>query len=61
MGIEPCGMNSPHHHPRGTELLFSINGDFLHAFAEENFSTRVVKNIVKPFMTTVIPQGVQHF
>ena len=53
-------MNAPHHHPRGTELLFSIDGDFLSVFVEENGSMRVVQNIVKPFMTTVIPQGVQH-
>lgn len=38
LGLEPCGMNAPHVHPRGTELLFSINSNFLNLFIEENGS-----------------------
>jgi hypothetical protein len=29
-------------------------------FSEENGSDRVVENIVKPFMSTILPQGVIH-
>ena len=53
-------MNAPHTHPRATEILFSIDGDFLTVFVEENGSTRVVDNIVKPFMSTIFPVGVMH-
>jgi oxalate decarboxylase/phosphoglucose isomerase-like protein (cupin superfamily) len=53
-------MNAPHTHPRGTEILFSIDGEFLTVFVEENPSTRVVDNTVKPFMSTFFPQGVIH-
>jgi oxalate decarboxylase/phosphoglucose isomerase-like protein (cupin superfamily) len=58
--LEPCGMNAPHVHPRGTEILFAIDGEFLSIFVEENGSDRVVDNVVKPFQSTFFPMGVIH-
>lgn len=53
-------MNAPHVHPRGTEILYSVDGDFLTVLIEENGSQRVIENIVKPNQSTIFPQGLLH-
>jgi len=59
--MEPCGMNTPHTHPRATEFLFVINGTQLEVgFIEEN-GGRYVSNIMTPGQGTVFPKGSIHF
>lgn len=58
--IEPCGMNTPHTHPRATELFFSVNGTFQTGFIQEN-GAREVKNTVEPGQATVFPMGSIHW
>ena len=64
--VEPCGINAPHVHPRGTELLFVVKAEFLRtAFVEENGATvdgsAVVRNDIKTGQVVVFPQGLIHY
>jgi hypothetical protein len=44
--VEPCGINLPHVHPRATEFLYLIQGDFLRTgFVEENGGRSIVNDI----------------
>jgi oxalate decarboxylase/phosphoglucose isomerase-like protein (cupin superfamily) len=44
--IEPCGVNLPHVHPRASELLYLISGNFLRTgFVEENGGRTIVNDI----------------
>lgn len=44
--VEPCGINLPHIHPRATEFLYVIEGDFLRAgFVEENGGRTIINDI----------------
>lgn len=44
--IEPCGINLPHSHPRASELLYVLEGDFLRvAFTEENGGRTIINDI----------------
>lgn len=59
--LGPCGMNSPHTHPRATEIQLNIGGgDIQTAFIQEN-GARVVQNTVSPGMATIFPKGSMHF
>ncbi|KAF8500562.1 RmlC-like cupin domain-containing protein [Hysterangium stoloniferum] len=59
--IGPCGLNTPHVHPRGTEININVGGgDLLAEFIQEN-NARVVKNVLSPGMATVFPRGAIHF
>jgi len=59
--LGPCGLNTPHHHPRGTELNINIGGGNLQAeFIMEN-TARVISNTLSPGMVTVFPRGAIHF
>ena len=57
--INPCAQNTPHVHPRGTEIFYVIQGTFKTFFVEEN-GGRVIVNDVSAGQTTIFPQGLIH-
>lgn len=74
--LNPCGMNSPHTHPRATELLTLVEGKLQTGFMlENNFVkpassgdnskkgalTTQVSAELSPFQSTVFPKGSIHF
>lgn len=58
--MEPCGINSPHTHPRATEVLLLLNGTISAGFLTENGS-RFVMNDVHELSAMVFPAGSVHF
>jgi len=58
--MAPCGMNTPHTHPRATEFLFLVNGQMEVGFIEEN-GARFVINDLTPGQGTIFPQGSIHY
>lgn len=58
--LEPCGMNTPHTHPRATEILYSVNGTLTSGTIGENGS-RFVFNTISPGQATVFPMGSVHY
>jgi oxalate decarboxylase/phosphoglucose isomerase-like protein (cupin superfamily) len=58
--LEPCGLNTPHTHPRATEINIAINGTLRTGMLAEN-GARFVFNDVPPGSVTVFPQGAIHF
>ncbi|KAJ6488087.1 RmlC-like cupin domain-containing protein [Mycena vulgaris] len=58
--LGPCGMNTPHTHPRATEINFSVNGTLRTGMLAEN-GARFVVNELPPGSMTVFPQGAIHF
>eukprot|EP00122_Pirum_gemmata_P001212 Pgem_evm2s1082 len=59
--LDPCGINLPHVHPRGTELIFMFKGSFLRTvFAEEN-GGRIIVNDITNDTSTFFPQGLMHY
>ncbi|KAJ7504213.1 RmlC-like cupin, partial [Mycena galericulata] len=58
--LGPCGMNTPHTHPRATEINFSVNGTLRTGMLAEN-GARFVVNELPPGSMTVFPQGTIHF
>jgi len=59
--MKPCGMNTPHTHPRATEFLYVVNGTGLEVgFIEEN-GARYVSNTVLPGQASIFPKGSVHF
>ncbi|CAF1659750.1 unnamed protein product, partial [Didymodactylos carnosus] len=58
--LGPCGINLPHTHPRATEINFSVDGDFMVGFFQEN-SGMFVMNTIHKGMAAVFPQGAIHF
>jgi len=70
--LEPCGMNSPHTHPRATEFLTVVEGELEVGFVMENgLFQAAAKNInalsfpfnttLQQFEATIFPQGSIHF
>ncbi|KAF7195080.1 Spherulin-1A [Pseudocercospora fuligena] len=68
--LNPCGMNSPHTHPRATEWLTTVQGTLKTGFMLENGflanagegrQTTQVSAELGPFQGTVFPQGSIHF
>lgn len=70
--LEPCGMNSPHTHPRATEFLTVVEGELVTGFVLENnfFKDAAAKidalafpfnTTLKQFEATIFPQGSIHF
>lgn len=56
--LEACGVNQPHHHPRGTEFSHQLTGQLEFAFLEENGSSqRLINTKLDVGETIVIPQG----
>lgn len=58
--MAPCGMNTPHTHPRATEFLFLVNGQMEVGFIEEN-GARFVGNTLTQGQGTIFPKGSIHF
>lgn len=59
--LDPCGINLPHVHPRGTELIFVFKGSLLRTvFAEEN-GGRIITNDITNDTSTFFPQGLMHY
>jgi oxalate decarboxylase/phosphoglucose isomerase-like protein (cupin superfamily) len=58
--IGPCGLNTPHTHPRAAELNYAINGTFHVGMLEEN-GARLVMNTIRPGQATIFPRGAIHF
>jgi len=57
----PCGANSPHLHPRATELQIVVQGGPVYTeFIMEN-GARTVKNTVPVGSATIFPKGSIHF
>ena len=53
-------MNTPHTHPRATELLFLVNGTLEAGFIEEN-GARFVINDLTAGQGTIFPKGSIHY
>ncbi|KZV97985.1 RmlC-like cupin [Exidia glandulosa HHB12029] len=58
--MEPCSLNSPHTHPRATEILIMLNGTIKAGFLAEN-GARFIMNEVPTLSATVFPKGSIHF
>jgi len=59
--LGPCGLNSPHTHPRASEIqIITQGGPIQAAFAMEN-GAKVVQNIVPVGSATIFPKGSLHF
>ncbi|KAI0806035.1 RmlC-like cupin domain-containing protein [Irpex lacteus] len=58
--LGPCGMNTPHTHPRATEFNFAVNGSLKGGFLAEN-GARFVMHDIPPGSAAVFPQGAIHF
>jgi hypothetical protein len=58
--LGPCGLNTPHTHPRATEFNIAINGTLRTGMLAEN-NARVVTNMLQPGQATVFPRGAIHF
>ncbi|KAF7356421.1 Cupin type-1 domain-containing protein [Mycena venus] len=58
--LGPCGINTPHTHPRATEINFSVNGTLRTGMLMEN-GARFVVNELPPGSMTVFPMGAVHF
>ena len=58
--INPCGLVTPHLHPRATEMNYAINGTFTTGFIAEN-GARTIVNTVYPGQMTIFPKGSIHW
>ena len=60
--LKPCGLNTPHTHPRATEFNLIVNGTgpILVGMLQEN-GARFVMNHIIPGQSTVFPKGSIHF
>lgn len=54
--MEPCSLNSPHTHPRATEVLIMLNGSITAGFLAENGARFVTAN-VPTLSATLFPKG----
>jgi len=53
--LGPCGLNTPHTHPRATEIQLLLSGGPLYnQFVMEN-GARLVKDTIEPGMAMVFP------
>jgi hypothetical protein len=57
--LGPCGFNTPHTHPRATELNIIVSGRLMGAVTLEN-GARHMQHELKPFSMVVFPQGALH-
>ena len=53
-------MNTPHTHPRATEILYLVDGEMEAGFIEEN-GARFVRNALTGGQGTIFPQGSVHY
>ncbi|MFQ6650750.1 hypothetical protein Gotur_022628 [Gossypium turneri] len=57
----PYGLNPPHTHPRGTEILVVIEGTLYVGFVTSNPDNRLFTKILNPGDVFVFPIGLIHF
>ncbi|KAJ6262095.1 Spherulin-1A [Drechslerella dactyloides] len=57
--LGPCGFNTPHTHPRGTELNVVVVGSLVSSIILEN-GARVINSNFTTFQMHVFPQGAIH-
>ncbi len=53
--LSPCGLTTPHTHPRATEMLYAVNGTIQAGMLQEN-GARFVYNEFQAGQVTVFPQ-----
>lgn len=58
--IGPCGINTPHTHPRASEFNYVVNGSFTTGMFQEN-GARVVLGNVSAGKVSLFPRGSIHF
>ncbi|KZP23935.1 RmlC-like cupin [Athelia psychrophila] len=58
--LGPCAINTPHTHPRATEINFSVNGTLRTGLLTEN-GARFIVNDLPAGSATVFPMGAIHF
>ncbi|KAJ7505641.1 hypothetical protein B0H11DRAFT_1850878 [Mycena galericulata] len=58
--LDACSMNTPHTHPRATEMQFSVNNTIRTGMITEN-GARFIINEVPPGSMTIFPKGSIHF
>ncbi|KAF2395781.1 RmlC-like cupin [Trichodelitschia bisporula] len=59
--LEPCGMNTPHVHPRGNEWLTVVDGSLEFGMILENGFAGEITGSLDKFQGTVFPQGAVHY
>jgi len=57
--LGPCALNTPHTHPRGTEMNIIVQGNLVTSFIQEN-GARVVHHNGSLYDLAVFPQGALH-
>ncbi|KAK5772980.1 germin-like protein subfamily 1 member 13 [Gossypium arboreum] len=57
----PYGLNPPHTHPRGTEILVVVEGTLYVGFVTSNPDNRLFTKILNPGDVFVFPIGLIHF
>ncbi|KAJ7082919.1 RmlC-like cupin domain-containing protein [Mycena belliarum] len=58
--LDACSMNTPHTHPRATEIQFSVNGTIRTGMITENGARFIMTEIPAGSMT-IFPMGSVHF
>lgn len=58
--LGPCGLNTPHTHPRATEFLYLVNGSLTSGMITETGS-RFITNTLQAGQAMVLPKGSIHF
>ncbi len=58
--LGPCGMNTPHTHPRATEMLYLVNGSITTGMIPEN-TARFVFNQLQAGQAQVFLKGSIHY
>ncbi|KAH6674910.1 RmlC-like cupin domain-containing protein [Halenospora varia] len=56
---KPCGFNTPHTHPRATELSIVVNGSMISEFVSET-GARKVRNVHSTYSMVLFPAGSLH-
>ncbi|CAM0882309.1 unnamed protein product [Alopecurus aequalis] len=57
--LAPGGINPPHSHPRGSELVLVLKGEVMVGFTSA--TNRLYSKVVKQNELYVIPRGLQHY
>jgi quercetin dioxygenase-like cupin family protein len=57
--LAPGGLNPPHSHPRGSELVLVLKGEVMVGFTSA--ANRLYSKVVKENELFVVPRGLQHF
>jgi hypothetical protein len=58
--LGPCGLNTPHTHPRAAEFNLAVNGTLRTGMLADN-QGRFVMNELQPGQATIFPQAAIHF